>query len=209
MEDLAMIRSIGYGVLQRVARLVRSISGGFARLYLFCAGVQVGPGLKIKSLPICRRHPGALIRIGTNVQINNKMSENLAGIVNRTVLAADRAGAEILIGDHVGISGAVLFCSSRITVEDYVKIGAGARVYDTDFHPIHWLDRRLNLPGAATTKPVRICRDAWIGANAMVLKGVTIGERSIVAAGAVVTSDVPPDSLVAGVPARVLRTLPS
>ena len=203
------IGSGGYSLARSVLTLFRFITGIAAKLYLRAAGVKVGAGLVMNSFPICRRHPEARIRIGANVQIVNKSVENLAGIANRTVLAAIRPGAEIDIGNNVGISGAVLYCSSQIVVEDYVKIGAGAQIYDTDFHAINWLERRANRPEAVATKPVRICRDAWIGANVMVLKGVTIGERSIVAAGAVVTSDVPPDRIAGGVPARVLRCLRS
>jgi acetyltransferase-like isoleucine patch superfamily enzyme len=61
--------------------------------------------------------------------------------------------------------------------------------------------------GRVVSKPVRIGNEVWIGANAIILPGVTIGEGSIVAAGAVVTDDVPSFSIVAGVPARVIRTI--
>jgi acetyltransferase-like isoleucine patch superfamily enzyme len=159
------------------------------------------------SLPICRRHPEATIRLGANVCIRNKVKENLAGICNRTVLVADLPGAVLEIGDNTGISGAVLFCSERIVVEEYVNIGVGVRIYDTDFHPVSWQDRRNGRKDTIATKPVRICRDVWIGANAIVLKGVTIGERSIIAAGAVVVTDVAPDCVAAGVPARVVKQL--
>lgn len=198
-----------YRVARWIVHLQRAINGLIARIYLRLLGVSIGPRLRMHSRPFCRRHRQASIRIGSDVQINNKLVENPAGIVNRTVFVADRAGAQLEVGNHVGISGAVLFCSSRISIEDYVNIGAGARIYDTDFHPISWRDRREQRVDCIESKPVRICRDVWIGANAMVLKGVTIGERSIVAAGAVVTSDVPPDCIVGGVPARILRHLPA
>ncbi len=59
------------------------------------------------------------------------------------------------------------------------------------------------------TGPIRVCRNAWIGAGAIVLPGVRIGECSVVGAGAVVTADVEPFTVVAGVPARLIRRLPS
>jgi acetyltransferase-like isoleucine patch superfamily enzyme len=196
-----------YQIGRRIVHQLRVINGVAARAYLRALGVKVGPRLRIYSLPFCRRHKDASIRIGSDVRINNLLVENPAGIVNRTVFVADRAGAQLEVGNHVGISGAVLFCSNRISIEDYVNIGAGARIYDTDFHPISWQDRRDDRSECVATKPVRICRDAWIGTNAIVLKGVTIGERAIVAAGAVVTSDVPSDCIVGGVPARILRRI--
>jgi acetyltransferase-like isoleucine patch superfamily enzyme len=200
------VKYIAYDVVRGIKRILEFITGIAARFYLRAAGATIGSGLKIRSFPICRKHPLATIRIGSNVGINNKITENPSGIVNRTVLVADGTGALLEIGNNVGISGAILYCCERIVIEDYVNIGAGARIYDTDFHSTNWLERRRNLR-SKETKPVRICHDAWIGANAIILKGVTVGERSIVAAGAIVTSDVPPDCMVGGVPAKVIRHL--
>jgi acetyltransferase-like isoleucine patch superfamily enzyme len=78
-------------------------------------------------------------------------------------------------------------------------------VYDTDFHPLNSAARRAHDTTKISSAPVRICEDVWIGADATVLKGVTVGARSIVAAGAVVTRDVPPDTVVAGIPARAVK----
>ena len=158
------------------------------------------------TLPVCRRHPQAVIRLGDHVTIANKIRENLAGVFHRTVLVANKPGARLVVGNHVGISGAILFCSSEIIIEDYVNIGVGARIYDTDFHPICAEERRKGRTDSIQTAPVRLCEDVWLGANVIVLKGVTIGPRSIVAAGSVVTKDVGPDLLVAGVPAKPVRS---
>ncbi len=96
---------------------------------------------------------------------------------------------------------------NKIIAKESVEIGRncsiawGVTISDHDFH-------RTYIDGVtqSETKPVKICDGVWIGMNATVLKGVTIGERAIVAAGAVVTRDVPPNSMVAGVPARVIKT---
>jgi acetyltransferase-like isoleucine patch superfamily enzyme len=139
------------------------------------------------------------------VTILNKLSENPAGISHRSVLIAG-PNATLTIGNHVGISGAIVYCAKEITIEDWITIGAGVRIYDTDFHAVSAVDRRNNNVAAVRTSAVRVCTDVFIGANAMILKGVTIGPRAIVGAGAVVTSDVPGDSVVAGVPARPIST---
>jgi acetyltransferase-like isoleucine patch superfamily enzyme len=157
------------------------------------------------SFPICRRHPKATIQIGSGVIIHNVLDENLAGITHRSVLVANEAGAALRIGNHVGMSGVILYCTVSITIGDYANLGAGVRVYDTDFHPVDAAARRRKEASAVAKAPVVIGEDAWIGSNAIVLKGVTIGARSVVAAGAVVTQDVPPDTIVAGVPARPVR----
>jgi acetyltransferase-like isoleucine patch superfamily enzyme len=174
-----------------------------ARWYLVLHGVKVGKGLIMQSFAFCRRNPEAILEIGENVKILNNLEENPAGIAHRSVLVAAFPGARLIIGNNVGISGAIIYCVKEIVIEDYVLIGAGVKVYDTDFHPIDAEARRANDQTMVNSSPVHICRDAWIGAGATILKGVTIGSRSIVAAQAVVTSDVPADTIVAGIPARV------
>jgi acetyltransferase-like isoleucine patch superfamily enzyme len=139
--------------------------------------------------------------------ILNRLEENAAGIVHRTVLTTTKPGASIRIGSHVGISGAIIYCTTNIVIEDWVQIGANAKIYDTDFHPICAVDRRLHDVSQIASLPVRICEDAWIGADATILKGVTIGARSIVAAGAIVVKDVPTDCIVGGIPAMIIKTL--
>ena len=78
-------------------------------------------------------------------------------------------------------------------------------MYDTDFHPVDYQDRRESQPGL--TADVAIEDDVWLGANVTVLKGVTIGARAVIGAGSVVTRDIPADTFAAGAPARVVRTL--
>lgn len=187
-------------------RGVRELRQWWVRRQLLRAGVKLGDRFKMHTGAICRRHPDALISIGSNVTIRNTLRENLAGIIHPTVLCAANPGARLIIGNNVGISGAILYAAREIVIEDWVNIGASARVYDTDFHPLDAALRRSHEERAIVTRPVRICRDAWIGANATILKGVTIGERAIVGAGAVVTSDIPPGAIAAGVPARLIST---
>lgn len=106
----------------------------------------------------------------------------------------------LVFGDDVFVnSGTRIRCDDAVTVGDHVSIGFDVVVTDTDFHgvegrPVH-------------TAPVVIGSGAWIGARAIILPGVTIGRRALVAAGSVVTHDVADDTLVAGNPARVVRPL--
>ena len=144
------------------------------------------------------------IELGSNVTIISDSKHNRAGINHPTQLVAG-AGATLKIGDHVGISGASIYCTEAITIGNHVLIGANSKIYDTDFHPIDYLARRANEKPA--TAPVAIEDDVWLCANVTVLKGVTIGKRAIIAAGSVVTSDIPADHLAGGVPAKVIRRL--
>jgi acetyltransferase-like isoleucine patch superfamily enzyme len=101
------------------------------------------------------------------------------------------------MGNNVGISGVILYAVEEIVVEDFVNLGAGVRIYDNDHHPLKAQARRMHDESRIPTAPVRICQDAFIGAEALTLKGVTVGSRAVVAARAVVTRDVPTDAIVA------------
>jgi acetyltransferase-like isoleucine patch superfamily enzyme len=189
----------------QLSRKIRWRVGGFwGRMVLRGYGVQYGPGLVLHSAPLVRRENTAVIRIGRKVSILNQQEENPAGIPFRTVLYACHPGAELIIGNEVGISGAILYAWRRIEIGDGVNIGAGAAIYDTDFHPLGIADRRANDQTKVGAAPVVIEEDAWLGARSIVLKGVRIGRGAIIGAGAVVTKDVPPGVIAAGVPARVV-----
>ena len=188
-------------------RLLRYPAGWWGRCCLLASGVSYGSNLTIKSAPVVVRHSGASIVLGNNVTILNNSIENPAGIAHKTVLSAPVDGARLLIGNNVGISGAFICAYHEIIIKDNVNIGTGARIYDTDFHPINRDMRRANDQNSIPFAPVLIEEDAWIGACAFILKGVTIGEGAIVAAGSVVVRDVPPNTIVGGSPARILKHL--
>ncbi|MBY6349119.1 DapH/DapD/GlmU-related protein [Rhodococcoides corynebacterioides] len=103
----------------------------------------------------------------------------------------------------------VAICSSRlVTIGARVLIGSGAIIADTDFHPIDSVPRRYApIPIADDGDEVHIGDDVFIGANCLILKGVRIGSGSVIGAGSVVTRSVPPKSIVAGNPARLLSSI--
>lgn len=107
-------------------------------------------------------------------------------------------GATLVLGSGYINHRASLECYALITIGENVAIAKGVTIRDSDAHSING--------GTEIAAPVAIGNHVWIGANAIVLKGVTIGDGAVVAAGAIVTRDVPPNTLVAGVPARVLKT---
>ena len=109
----------------------------------------------------------------------------------------------ITIGDYVLCSpGTRISASDEIVIGDSVMMANGVYITDSDWHGVY--DRTARDDRVA---PVHIRDNAWIGDHAMVLKGVTIGENSVVAARAVVTKDVPPNVVVAGNPAQVVKEL--
>jgi acetyltransferase-like isoleucine patch superfamily enzyme len=179
------------------------------KLLLLLLGCPCGRNLRVDGRVIIRVARRGAIRLGENVVINSRTGSNLVGRTNPTILHCMGDG-HITFGDNSGCSFAVLSSKSSIRIGDYVKIGGNARIYDHDYHASDYLSRRdpVNDIAACKTAPVVIGDDILIGANAIILKGVTIGERSIVGAGAVVSiKNVPPGSLLAGNPARILRNL--
>ncbi|ANE50096.1 DapH/DapD/GlmU-related protein [Flavisolibacter tropicus] len=111
-------------------------------------------------------------------------------------------GRFIQIGKNVFINHACSFLDmGGITIEDEVLIGPKVNLI-TENHPLDPADRR-----ALICKPILIKRNAWIGAGATILPGVTIGENAVVAAGAVVSKDVPANTVVGGIPAKLIKTI--
>lgn len=92
--------------------------------------------------------------------------------------------------------------SGRVTIEDYVFFGHGVRLLARG-HDYNFLDEQRQQ--VITEKPIHIKKGAWVSSGAIVLGGVTIGEHSVVAAGTIVTKDVPPFAIVAGNPAKIIR----
>ena len=123
------------------------------------------------------------------------------------------------VGDFTLLNGALIMAEERITIGSYCLISWNVGIADSDFHPLDPAARRIDARALAPylsnrperprlqTRPVTIRDNVWIGMQAVILKGVEIGENSVVAAGAVVTKSVLPNVVVAGNPAQVVREL--
>lgn len=110
-------------------------------------------------------------------------------------------GGHLEVGNNSYMNMSLIQCANHITIGDNCAIAGDVLIQDTDFHPV--LDENGNEK--PVSKPIHIGNHVWICANAIVLKGVTIGDGAIVAAGAVVTKDVPAGCVVAGNPAKVVK----
>jgi acetyltransferase-like isoleucine patch superfamily enzyme len=164
---------------------------------------ELGSGSKVSGR-IERRHPEARIRIGNDSLI--------AGI-----LVAEDAASCLTIGNNVFVGGGSLIdCLEQVTIENDVLVSYQVLIMDSDNHSLRASERMDDLRrwrhggyvwANVKRAPVIIRSKAWIGARATITKGVEVGEGAIVATGAVVTKNVPPYSIVAGNPARVIREL--
>lgn len=116
----------------------------------------------------------------------------------------NNAVGDVIIGDHtrIGLHNTII---GPVDIGSHVNLAQGITVSALN-HNFSDTNKRIDEQGVSTT-PVTIEDDVWVGANAVILPGVTIGEHCVVAAGAVVTKDVPPHSLVAGVPAKVIKKI--
>lgn len=131
-------------------------------------------------------------------------------------ISFDRSDATVTIGDRCFIGKSHIVSSRNVTFGSDIMVSWGVTFVDHNSHSIAWQERVQDVVDWARGKknwevvdcaPIRVGDRSWIGFNAIVLKGVTIGEGAIVAAGAVVTKDVPPYTVVAGNPAIVIREL--
>ena len=183
---------------------IREITGAWDYASLL-PGVQVGAGCFIERKESFRRfrsmrEPG--LRLGANVLVYTWAE-----------FSVEPAG-EISVGDDSILVGPIFMCAERISVGRRVLISYHVTIADCDFHPLDRAARRqdalanahggdASLRPPLVSRPVAIEDDVWIGIGAIVLKGVRIGRGARVAAGAVVTRDVPDGATVAGNPARL------
>ena len=175
----------------------------------FARGAVVGPDLRVTPKAWC---------------VNPASPENIRlgqSVICRGLLRVERFHpGEIVIGDNVYLGDdTIISCAERVEIGAYTMLAHGAQVYDNDSHPLDVAQReRDQLIAVGRMQgdrpdigraPVWIGDHCWIGTNAVVMKGVRIGPGTVVAASSVVAADLPPFTLAAGNPARVVRSLVS
>ncbi|MEN9416483.1 MAG: hypothetical protein RI988_103 [Pseudomonadota bacterium] len=185
--------------------LRRVLSWAVGRLHLASQQVSCGPGLQLLGVPIASVARGASISIGARAILCSSSRDTALGVSHPVILRAMLPGARLVIGDDCALSGATVCAAQSVTIGARCLFGADSIVTDTDFHPLQPQGRWSAPLEQAATRPVRIGCDVFVGARAIVLKGVTVGDGAVIAAGAVVTRDVPAGAVVAGNPARELR----
>ena len=175
---------------------------GIGRLLLRLRGVRTGTGIILSGFPLIKKFPGASITIGNGVTIHSLTRMNPV-LSHHTCLSALSNQASITLEDGCGISGATLVCVNGIRIGRHTLIGPKVQLL-TALHPFYAAQRRTGLEAG---RPITVGDDCWLGGGVIVCPGVAIGNRSVIGAGAVVTRDIPADSVAVGNPARVIRTL--
>jgi acetyltransferase-like isoleucine patch superfamily enzyme len=191
------------GFYPRYARLLFWQARGHLRLRR--AGVDCGPGLRLYGVPIIGSARKGSIRIGRDVTLCSHSEDTALGVSRPVLLRTVTPEARIALGDGCGLSGTVICAAVSVSVGSRCLFGAEAMVVDTDFHPLHPDDRWRTPVSEAGCRAVSIGNDVFVGARALILKGVCIGDGAVVGAGAVVTRDVPAYAVVAGNPARIVH----
>ena len=192
----------------QLRRVRKKLSCYWNRAKLRLYGIKYGRNCIIHGYLGIKLSPNSTISIGNNFYMSsgdhvNPLARNIQGhiCVNK--------GAKLIIGNHVGMSSSVLRAHKSIVIGDNVKFGANVIIMDSDAHSMNFLHRRelsVDMAHKADAEVV-IEDDVFIGMNTVILKGVTVGARSVIGAGSVVVKSIPADCIAAGNPARVIKRL--
>jgi acetyltransferase-like isoleucine patch superfamily enzyme len=164
-------------------------------------------GIKLGSHPVFYgkshffRYPGTEISIGDNCRFRSTNNSNLIGINRPCTISTQNSNslAKIEIGNNCGFSGTVIGSFKSIKIGNNVNCGANTLITDSDWHLD---DYRSGQP-----QDVIIENNVWLGVNSIVLKGVTIGENSVIGANSVVTKSIPANVVAAGNPCKVIKNI--
>ena len=171
-------------------------------------GIACGKGVRAAGSVILARWPKSRISIGDGVSLVACPRRATAATVLPVRLKTLGPEAAIVLEQGVELSGTAIAARSKtIHIGAYAMIAPGCVLVDSDFHALWPPERRHVDPGYERDAGIEIGAYAWIGMNCCILKGVRIGRGAIVAAGSVVTRDVPENCLAAGVPARIVKEL--
>jgi len=171
-------------------------------------GIIFGKGINWLGKPIMSIHKESKIIIGDSCIICSRSSQTALGVNHPVIIRTLRGNAILHIGSNVRMSGTTICAAKQIVIGNRCVIGSNVTIADTDFHSLDPLIRSsLDDASMASFKPVIIGEDVFIGGGTTILKGVNIGKGAVIGAGSVITSDIPPNSVAAGNPAKVIKYL--
>lgn len=166
--------------------------------------VQCGKGVRICGRIHIYGHGD--VRLADGVRINSCRRANPIGGDTYTVFSTVGSG-KITIGEGSGISNSAIVARQSVEIGKNVRIGGGCQIFDNDFHSLQYQKRISAHDDDIAAKSIVIKDGAFLGARCLILKGVTIGENSVIGAGSVVTKSVPDREIWAGNPARFIKSV--
>jgi acetyltransferase-like isoleucine patch superfamily enzyme len=150
---------------------------------------------------------GGSIRMGDDMHLVSSPPRSWISLNTRCQFTAGPNG-RIELADHVGLNGTTITAKKLVRIGRNTMVAPNVVIVDTDFHLPWPADLRWTSDSAPNDAAVIIGENVWIGMNTLVLKGVTIGDNTLIGAGSVVVGDIPANSIAAGNPARVIGTAP-
>lgn len=186
--------------------LIVKVYNPFNKLQLIFNDVQFGKSLSTKGLLRIKVTRRGDFKIGDNCRFNSGQRYNVSGGNQRCHFWVE---GKLSLGNHVGISSSSILCKHQIFIGNYVTIGGNTLIIDSDSHSTNPKHRETLKNDIANAQwgPVIIKDRVFIGSRCIILKGVTIGENSIIGAGSVIAKSVPPNEIWAGNPARKIKGL--
>lgn len=161
---------------------------------------------KIYGKPILQINRLSKVKFGKNLQLRSTYASNPLTPFTPVTISSRSSNSRISIGNDFGMTGGSIVCVKEIKIGDRVLVGANSIISDTDFHPLDYKKRIRDINNGASKKIV-IEDDVFIGTGSIILKGVTIGQGSVIGAYSVVTKDVKPFSIYAGNPAKFIKKI--
>jgi len=188
--------------------IYKNITEIFGKIYLFANNVEYHRPIFIFGIPIISISKGGMLSIGKNFVMVNSAISNLIGRSQKCSFYVGE-NAMLKIGDNVGMSATSIVCTKKVSIGNNVRLGGNTVIYDTDFHSLVREERVNEKLDKANVKnaPVIIEDGVFVGAHTTILKGVTIGEDSIVGACSVVTKNIPKNEIWGGNPAKFIRKI--
>jgi len=191
------IRRLKYSILSPFQYLI-------TRFLFYCNNIKIGT-FETSGVPFISVALGGQCSIGSNFRMNNTIAANPIGRIQKCSFFVEKKGT-LKIWDNVSMSYTAIYCSHIIIIHNNVMIGGGTCIYDTDFHSLSAADRLSDKDEKIVSGAVVIEENVFIGANCTILKGVTIGNNSIVGACSVVTKSIPSNEIWAGNPAKFIKS---